>query len=483
MSIPAMQQQFSSAVPLLQTGVSGLDVVLGGGLPAGGLYLIQGLAGSGKTTLACQIGFNHARQGKKVLMLTLLGESHAKMLNHFSNFSFYDEALVGQQLVFFSAYSSLVTGGLRDLLQQIISTMSEQQPSILIIDGFRSVRNSSATDLALAEFMHSLNSVVSSMGCTTFLLSPVEGNVTDSENTLVDGVIELGQHEQGMGVIREMRLFKVRGAKHLLGKHVFEVKHDGVVVYPRFEALATSGEAPPAQRARLSVGIPSWDERLGGGIVSGSITCLLGSPGVGKTIMGLHFIADGLKNGEKCLIVGFHESPDSLVQKALSIGLALQQHLDDGSLEIMWQLPLEILIDDLASRMLNNIRTRAVGRLLVDGVEGLDNLIMHPERSRSFLVALTNELRLHRVTVYMTEQLHYFKKSSPGAEPSSSALYENIMLLEYFASADVNHRQVAVMKLRENGYDGANRLMTITNHGIVVGGPVSSVGKCPNGAA
>jgi circadian clock protein KaiC len=290
-------------------------------------------------------------------------------------------------------------------------------------------------------------------------------------------VIELGQHEQGMGVIRELQLFKVRGAKHLLGKHVFEVSNEGVVVYPRFEALATSCEAPPAQRTRLSVGIPSWDERIGGGVISGSITCLLGSPGVGKTIMGLHFIADGLAHGEQCLIVGFHESPDSLVQKAHSIGLDLHRYVDDGSLEIMWQLPLEILIDDLASRMLNNIRTRAVGRLLIDGVEGLGNLIMHPERSRSFLVALTNELRLHRVTVYVTEQLHYFKKSSPAAEPSSSALYENIMLLEYFASGDVNHRQIAVMKLRENGYDGANRLMTISDRGIVVGAPSSAVNR------
>lgn len=460
---------------MIQTHVSGLDVVLGGGLPAGSLYLIQGLAGSGKTTLACQIGFNHARQGKKVLVLTLLGESHAKMLNHFSNFKFFDESLIGREIVFFSAYASLVKGGLRDLLQLIISTMSEQQPAILIVDGFRSVRNSSATDLALAEFMHSLNSLVSSMGCTTFLLSPVEGNVTDSENTLVDGVIELGQHQQGMGVIREMQLFKVRGAKHLLGKHVFEVKDEGVVVYPRFEALATSYEAPPAQRARLSVGIPSWDVRIGGGVISGSITCLLGSPGVGKTIMGLHFIADGLANGEKCLIVGFHESPDTLVQKARNIGLELQPYIDSGHLEIMWQLPLEILIDDLASRMLNNIRERSVSRLLIDGVEGLNNLIMHPERSPSFLVALTNELRLHRVTAYITEQLHFFKKTSPSAEPSSSALYENIMLLEYFAHADVNHRQVAVMKLRENGYDGANRLMTITNGGMVVGDPSSSV--------
>jgi circadian clock protein KaiC len=474
-SSPLPHAPLHDSTPMLKTYVPGLDTVLGGGLPAGSLYLIQGLAGSGKTTMAAQIGFNHARQGKKVLVLTLLGESHAKMINHFARFSFFDRALVGKEVVFFSAYTSLVKGGLRDLLQLIVSTMSDEQPHILIIDGFRSIRNSTATDLALAEFMHSLNSLVASMGCTTFLLSPVEGNVTDNENTLVDGVIELGQYRQGMSVIRELQVYKIRGAKHLLGKHVFEVRDEGVVVYPRFEALATSGKAPPAEAGLLSVGIRSWDERIGGGVVRGSITCLLGSPGVGKTLMGLHFIAEGLKNGENCLIVGFHESPEMLVQKARKISIDLQPYVDNGQLQVIWQLPLEILIDDLASRMLACIGENKVSRLLIDGVEGLDNLIMHPERSRIFLMALSNELRLHRVTVYITEQLHYFRKAAPAADSASSALYENIMLLEYVAVADINYRRISVMKLRENDYDAANRILTISIEGMVVGGLSSSV--------
>ena len=461
---------------MLKTGVTGLDVVLGGGgLPSGGLYLLQGLAGSGKTTLACQIGFSHARVGKKILIITLLGESHAKMINHFSNFSFFDGSLIGKEIVFFSAYAS-IKKGLHDLLRLIVETMAKEQPHILIIDGFRSIRGGNATEFALTEFMHSLNSLVSSMGCTTFLLSPVEGNVTDNENTLVDGVIELGQYGQGMSVIRELQVFKVRGTKHMLGKHVCEVRGDGMVVYPRFEAMAANSTAPVAHTDMLSVGIPSWDKRIGGGVVAGSITCLLGSPGVGKTLMGLHFIGEGLKTNESCLMVGFHESPDGVVKKAGRIGIELASHVTSGKLQIMWQLPLEILIDDLASRMLACIREHKTTRVFIDGVEGLANLVMHPERSRSFLVALTYQLRVLGVTVFITEQLHYFKKSAPAAEPFSSLLYENVILLEYVTVGDTNHRQVSVMKLRENDYDGANRLMTITPEGIVVGDVSSSIG-------
>jgi circadian clock protein KaiC len=220
----------STRIPLLNTGVAGLDSILGGGFPAHSMYLIQGLAGSGKTTLACQIGFHHAHQGKKVLILTLIAETHGKMLNHLSSFSFFDEQLVGDRIVFHGAYGDLLRGGLRELLKSITATLATQHPDIMIIDGFRTVREAKPSDLALSEFMLSLNSLVSTMECTTFLLSPTEGNVADSENTLVDGLIELSQYECGLQLIREIKVFKLRGSKHLLGRHVFEVGEDGVAL-------------------------------------------------------------------------------------------------------------------------------------------------------------------------------------------------------------------------------------------------------------
>jgi circadian clock protein KaiC len=467
-------------VAIIATGVDGFDVTLGGGLPANGLYLIQGLAGSGKTTLACQIGFLHAKRGKKVLVLTLLAESHAKMLSHFRSFSFFDPSVIGTNMVFFSGYTTLVKDGLRALLEQVAEMLAAEKPSMLIIDGFRSVRASAPSDLAIAEFMHSLNSLISNMGCTTFILSPVEGNVTDSENTLVDGVIELGQHAQGMRLIRELQVFKIRGANHLLGKHVFEVKDKGVVVYPRFEAVRThSIGAQHASDDYLSTGIPSWDARIGGGVTKGSITCLLGSPGVGKTVMGLHFIHDGLERQEKCLIVGFHEAPATLRLKAERVNLSITKATDDGRLDILWQLPLEVPVDDLATRMFANIKARGVSRVFIDGLEGLTNLVMHPERARSFLVALTSELRTLGVTTFFSEQLHYFKRIAPVAEASSSALYENIILLEYLTHEDVNHRQISVLKLRQNDYDGTIRLLTVSANGMVVGDSISTLRQIP----
>lgn len=470
--------QTSQRIALLNTGVKGFNDILGGGLPANGLYLIQGLAGSGKTTLACQMAFAHAQQGNRVLVLTLIAESHTKMVNHLSSFSFFDEKMIGDQIIFHGAYASLASGGLREFLKLITSSLISQKPTMLIVDGFRSVRNASPSDLDLSEFMHSLNSLVASMNCTTLLLSPVEGNAPESENTLVDGLIELSQYEHDMRQIREIKVFKMRGANHLLGKHSFEVTPRGIEMYPRLETIVGNKNAPAsAATDYVSCGIPSWDRAIGGGVIRSSITNLLGSPGVGKTSMALHFIHEGLRNDEHCLVVGFYESPARLVEKAKKLGLDLSPYLAGKKLEIMWHLPLEILVDRLASNILENISQRNVTRLVIDGIDGLRNITTHPERAPALMIALVNELRVRNVTTMITEQLPYFKESIPTASSSSSALYENIMLLEFVEYDDAHHRQISVLKLRENGYDNANHLMIISDNGVEVDGHIADIKK------
>lgn len=465
----------SPRIPLLNTGVAGLDDILGGGFPAHSLYLIQGLAGSGKTTLACQIGFQHAHQGKKVLILTLIAETHGKMLNHLSSFSFFDEQLVGERIVFIGAYADLVRGGLRELLKSIAATLAEQRPDIMIVDGFRTVRDAKPSDLALSEFMLSLNSLVATMGCTTFLLSPTEGNIAESENTLVDGLIELSQYESGLQLIREIKVFKLRGSKHLLGRHVFQVGEDGVEIYPRLEAISTLSPSTPSMFSqRLGFGIEGWDRLTKGGVAKGSTTALLGNPGVGKTLMGLHFIFEGLQRGENCLIVGFYESPPRLLEKARSVGIDLKTYFDNGALQIIWHPPLEVLVDSLAHGVLRNVEQRKVSRLFVDGLDGLREIVLHEGRSRSFLAALVNELRVRDVTTFFTQELPYFTQGQLQSAASASMLFENIILLRYVDVNGINRRQIGVLKLRENSYDAANHILLIDDKGMSIEGPVSS---------
>jgi len=58
-------------IKLVETGIAGLDDILRGGLSAGGLYLIEGTSGTGKTTLGLQFALTGAAQGESVVYVTL----------------------------------------------------------------------------------------------------------------------------------------------------------------------------------------------------------------------------------------------------------------------------------------------------------------------------------------------------------------------------------------------------------------------------
>jgi circadian clock protein KaiC len=95
--------------------VPGLDAVLCGGFLQGGLYMIQGDPGAGKTILASQIIYGQATQGGRALFITVLGESHGRMMVHLRPMLFFDPARIPEQVAYISAYHALDADGLKGL--------------------------------------------------------------------------------------------------------------------------------------------------------------------------------------------------------------------------------------------------------------------------------------------------------------------------------------------------------------------------------
>src|SRR5207244_2984687 len=100
----------------LPSGITGLDTILRGGFFTGGLYIIQGTPGVGKTTLGNQLCFNHVANDGRALYVTLLAESHARMLQHLGSMSFFDASKIPDSLAYLNGYSALQQDGLTGLL-------------------------------------------------------------------------------------------------------------------------------------------------------------------------------------------------------------------------------------------------------------------------------------------------------------------------------------------------------------------------------
>lgn len=71
---------------------------------------------------------------------------------------------------------------------------------------------------------------------------------------------------------------------------------------------------------RLSTGVPGLDEVLCGGLIPQRAYLLRGGPGCGKTTLGMHFLAAGAANEERCLFISLGESEEEIRQNAEAVG-------------------------------------------------------------------------------------------------------------------------------------------------------------------
>src|SRR6476660_3616237 len=89
---------------VIPSGIAGLDVLLGGGLPRRQSIVVTGEPGSGKTILCSQIAFSFAARGLPVLVATVTSEPHDKMVSALRAFDFFDQSRLGEEIFFLSAY-------------------------------------------------------------------------------------------------------------------------------------------------------------------------------------------------------------------------------------------------------------------------------------------------------------------------------------------------------------------------------------------
>jgi circadian clock protein KaiC len=464
-------------IPRIPTGIPHLDTVLEGGLLRGGSYIIAGAPGAGKTILGNQIGFNHIAAGGRVVYLTLLSESHDRMMAHLGAMSFFKPEEVSSSIHYVSGYEALRKENLKGLFTLTSKIIKAHRATLIVIDGLVRVGTFANSVIEFKQFIHELNVLLSFTGSTALLLTDsLTEDVGYPARTMVDGLIELRDVMDGARAVRELTVTKFRGSGYLRGAHFFEIDSSGIRLYARLEArLAKPSRVPAPISSRLAFGIPGLDRMMGGGPSAGTTTMVLGSSGTGRTILGLHFLAAGFAKREPALYFGFFESPPRLLQKGDQLGLELTKNAEKGLLEIVWQPAGELIMDALAERLLEVVTTRKIKRVVIDGLAGFEESTVRTERLGHFFKALTNELRGLGVTTLVTEELRSMFASEVKAPLLASAgVVENIILLRRLEAASELKRAIAVLKTRETAHDDKLRELAITDRGIEVREPFVS---------
>jgi circadian clock protein KaiC len=463
-----------AAIKSLPSGVSGLDVVLGGGLPEYSFNLIAGGPGSGKTTLAHQIMFANATVERPALYFTVLGEPTLKMLRYQRQFTYFDPELAGSAIQFINLSAEVMEQDLSDVLQRIVSEIERAKPGIVVVDSFRTIagqqRSSEVGAFDLDQFVQRLALHLTTWEVTSFLLG--EYAAEEQRNpvfTVADGILWLMQSTDRNSVVRKLQVVKSRGRAPMPGLHTFRITDDGLQIFPRIPEQTRSRAAQ--QYERLSTGVPGMDEMIGGGVVAGDAVMLTGPAGSGKSTVATQFMVAGLAKGETGVIAVFEEYPEEYLARANTRNPVVGKMIKEGKLELIYLRPLDLSVDEALFAILDAVERVGAKRVVIDSLSGFEVALAPTFREdfRESLYRLVGTLTATGVTVFMTAEVSEAFSEARFTTEKVSFITDEIIVQRYIEMEGELKRVMAVIKMRGSDHSHEFRLYDVGAKGVVVG--------------
>ena len=240
----------------ISTGIAGLDLVLNDGLEPGSVVVVAGAPGTGKTILAQQMCFARATTQHRCVYYTTMSEPHNKIVRHLAEFAFFKPESLGSAVEYIHMGDFLGPSqqdGLEGLVSEIVRKTLDEETSIVVVDSAKMLGDF-VDKRELRRALYDLTGRFSRTGTMLLLLGEyAPGELrNDVVFSLADGIIQLEYEAREPIDRRWLRVIKMRGHRHLSGKHTFRIGPDGVEVFPRVETLGLEvGHALDSVTGRL----------------------------------------------------------------------------------------------------------------------------------------------------------------------------------------------------------------------------------------
>jgi circadian clock protein KaiC len=331
------------------TGVPGLDDILAGGLSRRRLYLVQGVPGSGKTTLALQYLLDGVKNGESVLYVTLsetdeeiraVAESHGWQLDGIEIRELTpaegELAADEQNTMFHPSEVELAA-----TTKLILDDVERLRPTRVVFDSLSELRLLAGSPLRYRRQILALKQYLATRQCTVMLLDDLTATAHDPQmQSIAHGVLLLEQLNPEYGSDRRrLRVVKYRGVSFRGGYHDYVIHHGGLQVFPR---LVAAEHRQVTSRAKLASQIVALDQLLGGGIEEGTSTLIVGAAGTGKSTLAAQFAAAAASRGERSAFFVFDESPATLLTRCAQLDVDLAGHVADGMITLQQIDPAEL---------------------------------------------------------------------------------------------------------------------------------------------
>jgi circadian clock protein KaiC len=458
-----------------QTGIAGLDDILGGGLPRHRIYLVQGDPGVGKTTVGLQFLLAGVARGEPVLYITLsegkdeinsVARSHGWSLE---GMPLFELSAVDQTASLEQEYTLFQPSDveLQETTRALLTRLEQVRPARVVVDSLSEVRLLSQSSLRYRRQILALKQHFAGRKCTVLLLDDRTSEGGDLQlQSLSHGVVSMEQVPPIYGEDRrKLRVIKLRGQKFRGGYHDYVIRTGGLEVFPR---LPASGHRSGVQAEPLSSGVPQLDAVLGGGLDRGTSTLILGPAGSGKSSIATQYLVAAARREERTALFGFDESVGTLLARSRGLGFDLDDQIKAGRILLEQIDTAEMGPGEFAHDVRARIEEDGVKVVVIDSLNGYLNT-MPTER---LLPVQMHELLAYSaqkgvVTILVMAQHGLI---GPMQTPvDMSYLSDTVLLLRYFEAAGRIRRSISVMKKRSGAHEDTIREFTLSSKGLRIG--------------
>ena len=471
--VTILREDRGPPVDRCKTRISNLDDLLGDGIPRGSSLLIGGVAGTGKTVLLLEFLYRGALAGEKGILFSF-EETEERLRASARGLGWQLDEQIDRgmiEIIFIPQPEIMVEAHLLMIKERIEATQARR----VAVDSVSVFLYKIRDPQIVREKTFQLASIVQNAQAVGFFATDIPyGSRSISrfgvEETVVDGVILLSLTEEGMERQRYIEVYKLRNTAHLKGRHSIIVGTGGLTIFPRYNVEVDLHEVPeplePSQR--LSSGITGLDALCEGGFLQRSVTLVSGSAGIGKSTLGLQFIAEGAKRGEPGLYVSLEEGSAQILKSAAGVGLPLSDAVAKGLCEVLYLSRGEFRTSHFLTLLADKIRAGKIRRLVLDGVSHIVTDGNFPEDLRQLLFALVTRFKALDVTTLLTFEAGSMYATGSVTDHGFSPVADNIVLLRYIRSSGEDRPSLTVVKTRGSKHDRGTYYFSITKGGLEV---------------
>ena len=460
---------------LAPTSIEGLDDVLAGGFVTNRLYLLEGVPGSGKTTLALQFLLDGVRRGEPVLYVTL-SETEQELRSVASSHGWSLDGMTIRELV--PGEESLQPDDqytvfhpseieLSETTKRILADVERVKPKRLVLDSLSEMRLLAGNSLRYRRQILAFKQFFSGRKCTVLLLDDLTTADHDLQvQSIAHAVVHLEQLNPEYGSERRrLSVLKYRGVSFRGGYHDYVIQRGGIEVYPRLVAGEHQHEYSPE---KLASGIDALDKLIGGGLERGSSTLILGAAGTGKSSITAQFVAAAAARGEKSAMFIFDESVNTLLNRTDGLGVPLRQGMVDQHVFIQQVDPAELSPGAFA-HAIREMVARGVSIIVIDSLNGY----LQAMPGEGFLVIQLHELLTYLghsgIATIMVGAQQGLLGAHMTAPVDASYLADSILLMRYFELRGEVRQAISMIKKRGGPHERTLREFSMRNGRMEVG--------------